>query len=267
MIGAAIRWYSRGSRAHDALAGAEPISSKVFVGNLNYRTTRDELVSFLGPAGTIVDAFLPTDRESGRPRGFAFVTFSSPEEAAACVEQFNGAELSGRRLNINPAEERGRGRPSERGGPGRGRPSERGGPGRGRPGERPSREPRRDAPIAEFKRGSRRPGESEAEGPPRPRFESRTPRRDTPRRDGPPRPFDGPPRRSGPPPDVEAPDAQAALEAEFEARRFQDESGGAEDAPVERDEWGAPVGGDWQRGKKKKAKGSRRGLRGKKRDL
>lgn len=63
-----------------------------------------------------------------------------------------------------------------------------------------------------------------------------------------------------------APDEQAALEADFEARRFQDD-GGADDAPVELDEWGSPVGGDWQRGKKKKAKGSRRGLRGKKRNL
>ena len=88
--------------------GAGIISAKVFVGNLNYRTTKEELSAFLGAAGEIVDCFLPTDRETGRPRGFGFVTFASPEQAKACVEKFNGADFNGRALNINAAEERGR---------------------------------------------------------------------------------------------------------------------------------------------------------------
>jgi len=83
------------------------------VGNLNFRTTKEELAEFLAPAGTIVDVHIPTDRESGRPRGFAFVQFSSDAEAAEAIRQFNGGELGGRRLNINEAEERPR-----RGGPG-----------------------------------------------------------------------------------------------------------------------------------------------------
>ena len=94
------------------------ISAKVFVGNLSYHTTKEELVACLSAAGEIVDAFLPTDRETGRPRGFAFVTFASAEQATACVEQFNGQLLGGRPLNINPAEERPRGAGPGRGGGG-----------------------------------------------------------------------------------------------------------------------------------------------------
>jgi cold-inducible RNA-binding protein len=109
--------------------GAGIISAKVFVGNLNYRTTKEELSAFLGAAGEIVDCFLPTDRETGRPRGFGFVTFASSEQATACVEKFNGADFNGRSLNINAAEERGR-RPAPGGGgggPPRGRPAGGGG--------------------------------------------------------------------------------------------------------------------------------------------
>ncbi len=103
-----------------------PISAKVFVGNLNYRTTKEDLVAFLSPVGEIIDAFLPTDRETGRPRGFGFITFATEEQAKACIEQFDGVELGGRRLNINRAEDRGR---KPRGG--------------------------RGAPATEFKRGGR----------------------------------------------------------------------------------------------------------------
>ena len=110
------------------------------MGNLNYRTTKEDLVEFLSPAGEVVDAFLPTDRETGRPRGFGFVTFASEDQARACIEQFHGKELGGRALNINAAEERRRG---PGGPPGRGGPPRGGGDrGRGRP-----------SPIAEFKRG------------------------------------------------------------------------------------------------------------------
>ena len=82
------------------------MASKIFVGNLNFNTRREELEGLFGQAGTIRDVFLPTDRETGRPRGFAFVEFESEEEAAKAIEKFNGHELGGRALRVNAAEER-----------------------------------------------------------------------------------------------------------------------------------------------------------------
>jgi len=64
------------------------------------------LTDLLSAAGTIVDVYLPTDRETGRPRGFAFVQFSSETEAAAAIRLFNARELGGRRLKVNAAEAR-----------------------------------------------------------------------------------------------------------------------------------------------------------------
>jgi cold-inducible RNA-binding protein len=82
------------------------MSAKVFVGNLSFETTKEELSAFLGEVGTIVDVFLPNDRVTGRPRGFAFVEFASDTEAANAIERFNGKELGGRSLSLNPAQER-----------------------------------------------------------------------------------------------------------------------------------------------------------------
>jgi len=78
----------------------------VFVGNLSYETTRDELAAALAPAGTIVGIAMPTDRTTGRPRGFAFVEFASESEAAEAVRRFGEIELSGRKLRITAAEDR-----------------------------------------------------------------------------------------------------------------------------------------------------------------
>lgn len=91
------------------------MSSKVFVGNLDFNTTRAEVQTLFSQIGEIKDVFLPTDRESGRPRGFAFVEFTSDEDAAKAIEKFNGYQLSGRALRVNAAEERPRG--SRGGGP------------------------------------------------------------------------------------------------------------------------------------------------------
>ncbi len=85
------------------------MSSKVFVGNLDFNTSRDEVQSLFSQVGAIRDVFLPTDRESGRPRGFAFVEFESEEDAQKAIERFNGYELSGRPLRVNAAEDRPRG--------------------------------------------------------------------------------------------------------------------------------------------------------------
>lgn len=91
--------------------------SKVFVGNLDFKATRDQVESLFAEAGEVQDVFIPVDRESGRPRGFAFVELSSEEEAEKAIEMFDGHELGGRELRVNMAEERQR-RPRPYGGPG-----------------------------------------------------------------------------------------------------------------------------------------------------
>lgn len=96
------------------------ISAKVFVGNLSYHTTAEELTQVLSEAGQVVDVYIPTDRVTGRPRGFAFATFSSEAEAGKAITLFNQREVGGRRLNVNQAEERPRRPPGERGGYGGG---------------------------------------------------------------------------------------------------------------------------------------------------
>jgi RNA recognition motif-containing protein len=82
------------------------MAKKIFVGNLDFRTTKEEVETLFAQAGKIEDVYLPNDRETGRPRGFAFVTFSSDEEAAAAITRFNGHEMSGRALRVNEAEDR-----------------------------------------------------------------------------------------------------------------------------------------------------------------
>jgi len=82
------------------------MSAKVFVGNLSYQTTKAELTDFLAAAGTIVDVHFPTDRETQRPRGFAFVQFSTEAEATQAIQLFDTRELGGRRLKVNAAEAR-----------------------------------------------------------------------------------------------------------------------------------------------------------------
>jgi RNA recognition motif-containing protein len=103
------------------------MNTKLFVGNLSFNTTENDLQDAFAEHGTVVEANLMTDRASGRPRGFAFVTMSSPEEAQAAISAMNGRALDGRNLTVNearPREERAGG--SFRGGP------ERAGHGQGR---------------------------------------------------------------------------------------------------------------------------------------
>lgn len=82
------------------------VSKKIFVGNINFSTTEDVLRDFFAQAGTIDDCFLPSDRETGRPRGFAFITYASEDEASGAIERFNGEELDGRSLRVDSAQER-----------------------------------------------------------------------------------------------------------------------------------------------------------------
>ena len=102
--------------------------SKVFVGNLSFDTTREQLEELFAPMGEIAEVFVPTDRDSGRPRGFAFVTFASAESATKAIQQLDGVELGGRNLRVNEAAERTE-RPAFGGGGGGGyRPAPRPGP-------------------------------------------------------------------------------------------------------------------------------------------
>ena len=82
------------------------ISNKVFVGNLSFDVTRDELIEAFSAAGKVVDAKVPTDRETGRPRGFAFVEFEDDEAATKSISLLNGKDLKGRPLRVNEAENR-----------------------------------------------------------------------------------------------------------------------------------------------------------------
>lgn len=79
------------------------MNSKLYVGNLSFNTDDNALRAAFGAFGQITDTYIATDRETGRPRGFAFVTFSTAEEAQAAVEKMNGADLDGRALTVNEA--------------------------------------------------------------------------------------------------------------------------------------------------------------------
>ena len=89
---------------------------KLYVGNLSFQTTSQDLQDFFAQAGTVESASVIQDRDTGQSKGFAFVEMSTDEEAAAAIEQFNGKELDGRMLKVNEA----RPRESRPGGGGRG---------------------------------------------------------------------------------------------------------------------------------------------------
>jgi cold-inducible RNA-binding protein len=106
------------------------MGKKLFVGNLNFKTTDDDLRTLFAQAGTIESATVMMDRATGRSRGFGFVEMSSDEEAEKAVRELNGHELQGRALNVNEARERTPGGPRP-GGYGGGGGGYGGGPPRG----------------------------------------------------------------------------------------------------------------------------------------
>jgi cold-inducible RNA-binding protein len=117
-------------------------NSKLYVGNMSFKTSEDELRSAFSQFGTVSDVYVAMDKMTGRPRGFAFVTMGSPEEAKVAAEKLNGVDLGGRALTVNEArpKEEGAGR-SFGGGGGGGRGfggggERRGGFGGGRGGDR-----------------------------------------------------------------------------------------------------------------------------------
>jgi len=106
------------------------MSTKLFVGNLSFNTTENDLQDAFAAHGTVVETNLMMDRTTGRPRGFGFITMGSPEEAEKAIQAMNGAQLDGRALTVNiarPREER----PPGGGGGGRGPRREYGGGGGG----------------------------------------------------------------------------------------------------------------------------------------
>ena len=95
------------------------MSTKLYVGNLAFQTTSEELQSLFAQAGTVESASVVEDRMTGRSRGFAFVEMATKEDAAAAIDQFNGKEVGGRALKVNeakPRENRGGGFGGNRGG-------------------------------------------------------------------------------------------------------------------------------------------------------
>ena len=85
------------------------MSTKLFVGNLSFNTTDNDLHDAFAAHGHVVEATLMMDRMTGRSRGFAFITYSTPEEAQKAIAAMNGAQLDGRALTVNiarPKEER-----------------------------------------------------------------------------------------------------------------------------------------------------------------
>jgi len=96
------------------------MNNRLYVGNLAFHTTEDTLQQTFSAVGTVSEAKLVIDRETGRSRGFAFVSMSTDEEAQAAIDQLNGADLDGRALRVNIAEERRPGGGGFRGGGGGG---------------------------------------------------------------------------------------------------------------------------------------------------
>jgi cold-inducible RNA-binding protein len=105
------------------------MSAKLFVGNLSFDITENDLQDAFAAFGTVVEANLMMDRATGRPRGFGFVTMSTPEEAQKAIDGLNGKDLGGRALTVNLARPR-----EERSGGGGGRGGYGGGGGGGRRG-------------------------------------------------------------------------------------------------------------------------------------
>ena len=92
------------------------MAMKLYVGNLSFQTSSDDLQQLFAQVGTVESASVVEDRETGRSRGFGFVEMASKEEGQAAIEQFNGKDFQGRNLTVNEARPR-----EDRGGGGGGR--------------------------------------------------------------------------------------------------------------------------------------------------
>ena len=79
---------------------------KIYVGNLNFRSTEETVTELFSGFGAVEEVALITDRDTGRPRGFGFVTMTNDDEAKKAIEELNGKDFEGRDLNINEARPR-----------------------------------------------------------------------------------------------------------------------------------------------------------------
>ena len=98
------------------------MNSKLYVGNLPFETNQNDIQDLFAQAGTVTDAVVMQDRDTGQSRGFGFVTMSTAEEAQAAIRLFDGKDMNGRNLTVNEAKPR-----EDRGGGGNGRPPRSGG--------------------------------------------------------------------------------------------------------------------------------------------
>ena len=105
--------------------------TNIFVGNLSYQTTQEDLTAAFTQYGPVERVNIVTDRDTGQPRGFAFVEMTNRTEAEAAITQLNGAELNGRAMNVNEARPKPAGGGGGGFGGGRGRGGSGGGGGRG----------------------------------------------------------------------------------------------------------------------------------------
>ena len=82
------------------------MSTRLYVGNLSFNTSGDTIRELFGQHGDVTDVHVVMDRDTGRPRGFAFVTMGTPQEAQKAIAEINGKNVDGRPLRVNEAEER-----------------------------------------------------------------------------------------------------------------------------------------------------------------
>ena len=82
------------------------MSMKLYVGNLSFETSKNDLQTLFAQTGTVENVSLIEDRETGRSRGFGFIEMSTKEEGAAAIQKFNGQEVGGRALKVNEAKQR-----------------------------------------------------------------------------------------------------------------------------------------------------------------
>jgi cold-inducible RNA-binding protein len=99
---------------------AMQMGNRLYVGNLSFNTSRETLEAAFKAVGEVTDVAMPTDRQTGQPRGFAFVTMGTDELAAKAIQQLHGSMLDGRPIKVNEAQERAPGGGGGRGGPGGG---------------------------------------------------------------------------------------------------------------------------------------------------
>jgi len=109
-VGASVNWPEERTllevRTPIEGKGKKLMSMKLYVGNLSFETSKNELQTLFEQTGTVESVSLIEDRETGRSRGFGFIEMSTKDEGAAAIEKFNGQELGGRLLKVNEAKQR-----------------------------------------------------------------------------------------------------------------------------------------------------------------